>query len=196
MSRCESPLHIVSAQLSEWGMTFAQRSVDEKRNEIPAVQELLNELELKGCMVVADALNCQKETAERILEKKGDYLLCAKDNQATLKKEIEEYVQDQELRKRWRRCGRWRTTGANRKANRICNRRDRLDVSAGRVEAACVHWGNPYGIGKKESENGRMALLYLQQKAKRRGVVASCANGMVGGNNALASGCSLCRRFL
>ena len=99
MSRCESPLHIVSAQLSEWGMTFAQRSVDEKSNEIPAVQELLNELELNGCMVVADALNCQKETAESILKKEGDYLLCAKDNQATLKQEIEEYVQDPELRK-------------------------------------------------------------------------------------------------
>lgn len=77
MSRCESPLHIVSAQLSEWGMTFAQRSVDEKRNEIPAVQELLKELELKGCMVVADALNCQKETAERILEKK-EITYCAR----------------------------------------------------------------------------------------------------------------------
>lgn len=98
MSRCESPLHIVSAQIGEWGIMFAQKSVDEKSNEIPAAQELLKELELNGCMVVADALNCQKETAEIILEQKGDYLLCAKDNQATLKQEIADYVRDKELR--------------------------------------------------------------------------------------------------
>lgn len=41
-----------------------------------------------------------------------------------------------------------------------------------------------------------MALLHLQQKAKCGGAAASCTNGMVGGNDALASGCSLCRRFL
>lgn len=99
MSRCRSPLHIVSAQVSELGMTFAQRSVDEKSNEIPAVQELLKELEISGCMVVADAMNCQKETAKIIVEKEADYLLCAKENQGTLKQDLEEYVQDEDLRK-------------------------------------------------------------------------------------------------
>lgn len=59
--RYESPLHIVSAQIFEWGMTFAQKSVDGKSNEIPAVKELLEELEISGCVIVADALNCQKK---------------------------------------------------------------------------------------------------------------------------------------
>ena len=49
-------------------------------------------------MVVADALNCQIETAKAILEAKADYLLCAKNNQQTLKSDIEEYVQDENLR--------------------------------------------------------------------------------------------------
>ena len=48
---------------------------------------------------MADALNCQKDTARTILSRKGDYLLCAKDNQENLKKEIEEYVQDETLRR-------------------------------------------------------------------------------------------------
>lgn len=63
----KSPLHIVSAYISELDMTFAQKSVNDKSNEIPAVQELLNELNIKGCMIVADALNCQKETAKIVV---------------------------------------------------------------------------------------------------------------------------------
>lgn len=61
MEKCESPLHIISAQISELGLTLAQRSTDEKSNEIPAVQELLKELNIKGHIVTADALNCQKQ---------------------------------------------------------------------------------------------------------------------------------------
>lgn len=95
----ENPLHIVSAQVAEPGITYAQQAVAGKSNEIPAVRELLEQLEPGGCLVVADALNCQKETAHMILSGKGDYLLCAKDNQVNLKKEIEEYVQDKTLRK-------------------------------------------------------------------------------------------------
>lgn len=99
MDSYESPLHIVSAQVAELGITYAQQAVAGKSNEIPAVRELLEQLELGGCLVVADALNCQKETAGTIISGKGDYLLCAKDNQENLKKEIEEYVQDETLRK-------------------------------------------------------------------------------------------------
>lgn len=98
MKRYENPLHIVSAQVSELGLTFAQKSVSGKSNEIPAVQELLEQLEISGCMVVADALNCQKKTAKAVIGRGADYLLCAKDNQESLKKDIEDYVQDRELR--------------------------------------------------------------------------------------------------
>lgn len=99
MESYSRPLHIISAQISELGLTLAQRSTEDKSNEIPAVQELLKELNIKGHMVVADALNCQKETAEIIVEQKADYLLCVKDNHANLKKDIADYVQDEALRK-------------------------------------------------------------------------------------------------
>lgn len=49
--------------------------------------------------MVADALNCQKETAESIVSGKGDYLLAAKGNQPSLEQEISDYVQDETLRK-------------------------------------------------------------------------------------------------
>ncbi len=100
ISKMESPLHIISAQISELGLTLAQNSTDEKSNEIPAVQELLKMLHIEGQMVTADALNCQKETARIIIKQKADYLLCAKDNQPLLKKDIEDYIQDEELRKK------------------------------------------------------------------------------------------------
>ncbi len=100
ISKMDIPLHIISAQISELGLTLAQRSTDEKSNEIPAVQELLKALHIEGQMITADAMNCQKETSKIIVEQKADYLLCAKDNQPALKKDIEAYVQDKELREK------------------------------------------------------------------------------------------------
>ena len=94
----EEPIHIVSAHISELKMTLAQETVAGKSNEIPAMQNLIKSLEIEGYMVVADALNCQIDTAQAIIEKKADYLLCAKDNQPTLKSDIEDYVQTAALR--------------------------------------------------------------------------------------------------
>ena len=99
MDKYDSPLHIVSAHVAELGITIGQQTVDGKSNEIPAVRELIDLLEIEGCVVVADALNCQKETAKAIIDAKADYLLNVKDNQLTLKNDIEDYVQDDVLRK-------------------------------------------------------------------------------------------------
>lgn len=94
----DTPLHIVSAQLAELGITVGQVSVEGKSNEIPAVRQLLECLEIGGCMIVADAMHCQKETAEAVIGGGGDYLFSAKDNQPTLKAEIADFVQDDVLR--------------------------------------------------------------------------------------------------
>lgn len=94
IEKMKSPLHIISAQICELGLTLAQRSTDDKSNEIRAVQELLKTLNIKGQMVVADALNCQKETANIIIEQGADYLLCVKDNHPNLKKNIADFIQD------------------------------------------------------------------------------------------------------
>lgn len=63
------------------------------------MRELLEMLQIAGCMVTADALHCQRETAEAIIAKKADYLLNVKDNQETLKSDIADYVQEESLRK-------------------------------------------------------------------------------------------------
>ena len=59
---------------------------------------MLQQLDISGCLVVADALNCQKETARVIVSRKGDYLLSVKENHPSLMRDIREYIQDDSLR--------------------------------------------------------------------------------------------------
>ena len=99
MAKYDKPLHIVSAHVAELGITIGQQTVNEKSNEIPAVRELIELLNIEGCMVVADALHCQKDTAKAVIDAGADYLLSVKDNQPTLKQNIEDYVQDADLQK-------------------------------------------------------------------------------------------------
>ena len=98
MQGYERPLHIISAHIAELGLTLGQQAVSEKSNEIPALRELLETLQVEGYMVVADALHCQRETADAIVTKNAEYLLSVKDNQETLKSEIADYVQEETLR--------------------------------------------------------------------------------------------------
>jgi len=98
MDKYANSLHIVSAHLAELGITIGQYTVDGKSNEIPAMRKLLKLLHVEGCMVVADAMHCQKDTAKTIIEGKADYLLSVKGNQQTLLEKIEKFVQDEILR--------------------------------------------------------------------------------------------------
>lgn len=99
MRKYKKPLNIVSAQIAEYGLTIAQNAVADKKNEIPAVQELLSKLKIKNCLIVADALHCQTKTAQIITDKKADYLFKVKGNQKDLMEEIEDYVKDEKLRR-------------------------------------------------------------------------------------------------
>jgi hypothetical protein len=88
MDKYTNSLHIISAQVAELGITFGQTAVRDKSNEIPAVQELIGLLDVQDMTIVADALNCQKDTAKTVIKKKADYILSVKDNQKTLKKAL------------------------------------------------------------------------------------------------------------
>jgi predicted transposase YbfD/YdcC len=76
-----SPLHLVSAFAVEHGLVLAQRAVGAKRGELTALPELLDGLDLRGCLVSLDALACRPEVAEQITARGGDYLLALKGNQ-------------------------------------------------------------------------------------------------------------------
>ena len=64
--------------------------MDEKTNEHKAALELLRTLVLKGNVVVGDAIFCQREVCEEILQNEGEYLFAVKDNQPTLYREIQQ----------------------------------------------------------------------------------------------------------
>jgi predicted transposase YbfD/YdcC len=77
-------LHLVSAWATEHSLTLGQVATREKPNEITAIPELLELLDLEGALVTIDAMGCQKAIAAKIVAGGGDYLLTAKDNQERL----------------------------------------------------------------------------------------------------------------
>ena len=69
---------MVSAWATANGLVLGQRKVDEKSNEITAIPELLQVLEISGCIITIDAMGCQKEIAADIVEQDADYVLALK----------------------------------------------------------------------------------------------------------------------
>ena len=80
----KSTIHMVSAFATANGVVMGQVKTDAKSNEITAIPELLNALELKGALVSIDAMGCQTNIAKTITDRKADYLLAVKGNQETL----------------------------------------------------------------------------------------------------------------
>jgi predicted transposase YbfD/YdcC len=84
----EHPLHIVSAYAVGNRVCLGQMATDEKSNEITAIPQLLAILAIKACIVTIDAMGCQTEIAEKIIEKGADHVLMVKDNQKALKEQV------------------------------------------------------------------------------------------------------------
>jgi predicted transposase YbfD/YdcC len=85
-----SMVHIVSAWSHQLGLTLAQVKTDDKSNEITAIPELLELLDLSGALVSIDAMGTQKEIAQQIVAAKGDYLLAVKANQPRLFEDLQQ----------------------------------------------------------------------------------------------------------
>jgi predicted transposase YbfD/YdcC len=93
-ARGHGPLHLVNVWATQNRLILGQWKVNEKSNEITALPALLRALELSGCIVTADALHCQKETAKEISEADADYVLALKGNQGTLHEEVTSFLDD------------------------------------------------------------------------------------------------------
>jgi len=83
-------IYMVSAWATAQHLVLGQRKVDEKSNEITAIPQLLQLLELKGCIVTIDAMGCQKKIAQTICAQGAEYVLQVKGNQGTLLTELQE----------------------------------------------------------------------------------------------------------
>ena len=90
----ETMMNIVTAY-TDTGRSLGQITVNSKSNEIPAVRELIEMLNIEGMVVTADAMHCQKETAETIIKNKGDYVLQLKANQGKFYEDVYAMFDDQ-----------------------------------------------------------------------------------------------------
>jgi len=80
--------YIVSAFIGEIGLSIGQVKVDNKSNEIKAIPDLLDLLDIEGATITIDAIGTQEDIANKIIDKGGHYVLPVKDNQRVLRKEI------------------------------------------------------------------------------------------------------------
>lgn len=88
------PLHVVSAFSYECGLVMGQLACEEKSNEITAIPKLLEMLDIKGRIVAIDAMETQKEIAEKIISKDADYIFSLKKNQKNLYNNVKLYIDD------------------------------------------------------------------------------------------------------
>lgn len=89
----KAAIHMVSAWSSANSVVLGQLKTEEKSNEITAIPELLNMLDISGCIVTLDAMGCQKEIVKKIVDKKGDYVLGLKGNQGNLHEDVKLYLE-------------------------------------------------------------------------------------------------------
>lgn len=82
-------VNMVTAWCVEDELVLAQQAVEEKSNEIPVVPQLLELLDIKGAVITADSMHCQRKTVEAVLEGGGDYVLGVKGNQQALCEQVQ-----------------------------------------------------------------------------------------------------------
>jgi predicted transposase YbfD/YdcC len=85
-------LNVVSAWVSSQSVVLGQVKCEEKSNEITAIPELLNMLDVENCIVTIDAIGCQTEIVKQIVEKGADYVISLKGNQGMLYQEVKDYM--------------------------------------------------------------------------------------------------------
>ena len=89
--RSDAALHMVSMWVREDQITLGQIKTAEKSNEITAIPQLIQSLDIRGSVVTIDAMGCQKEISKCIQDREASYILAVKENHPTLYQEIKEY---------------------------------------------------------------------------------------------------------
>ena len=90
----DDALHVVSAFAEYSGLTLGQRSVDVKENEIIAIDELIDAIDVKGSVCTVDAIGAQKKIAAKVIDAEADYVFAIKDNHPKLAGAIRDYFVD------------------------------------------------------------------------------------------------------
>ena len=171
--RRQLPLHMVSAWACANRLVLGQEATDAKSNEITAIPQLLELLELKGCLVTIDAMGCQTAIAAQIVAQGADYVLGLKGNQSALQDAVEEY---------------WTVAQQANFAHVQADFAEEIDKAHGRLEVRRywitedlrtlpnpAHWSGLRSIGMVE----RMCLCGDQERVERRYYINSIAANAV-----------------
>lgn len=116
----KSAAHIVEAWCGELQLCLAQCKVANKSNEIIAIPIILDWLEVEGCIISIDAIGCQYGIAEKIFDKKADYILALKENQENLYKEVTKAFEERTAQMPDAYCDEQSNKGHGRIEKRIC----------------------------------------------------------------------------
>lgn len=87
------PLHLVSAWAADHGVSLGQVATDEKSNEITAIPALLDQIDVQGTITTIDAMGCQKDITQKVIDGGGDYVLAVKQNQPKLYDAIDSFFE-------------------------------------------------------------------------------------------------------
>jgi predicted transposase YbfD/YdcC len=91
----KAAVHMVSAFAARQRLVLGQVKVADKSNEIIAIPALLDMLAIEGAVVTIDAVGCQRDISQKIIDKKADYILALKGNQGTLREDVEVFAVEQ-----------------------------------------------------------------------------------------------------
>ena len=96
-------MNIVTAYTNTW-ISLLQKTVDNKTNKNPAVKELIDMIDVKGMIITADVMHCQKETEEKIVINEGDYILQLKANQKSFYDDVYTMFEEKYMDETDRNC--------------------------------------------------------------------------------------------
>src|SRR3984885_15090250 len=91
----KAAIHMVSAFAARQRLVLGQVKVADKSNEIVAIPALLDMLVIEGAIITTDAIGCQRDIAQKVLDKNADYILALKGNQGTLREDVELFAAEQ-----------------------------------------------------------------------------------------------------
>jgi predicted transposase YbfD/YdcC len=132
-------LHIVSAWVGEENLVLGQMATEEKSNEITAIPQLLDTIDIKGDIVTIDAMGCQREIAKKIRDKEADYVFMVKENQPTMYQEIEDY---------FKRLDTYNCKNTFCKGWQSGSKKDHGRIERRAIAVACADWFTDKGLWK------------------------------------------------
>jgi len=148
-------IHMVSAFAVRQRLVLGQVKVADKANEIVAIPKLLEMLDIEGAIVTIDAMGCQRDIAQKIIDGKADYVLALKGNQGTLREDVELFFREQKARQ-------FRDTT-------ISTDLPRVDADHGRIEtrtATVIH--DVAWLQERHGWPGLNAIVIIDASRERR----------------------------